>query len=199
MLEPGNEIAMPDGFLPDSGVEQKVKTMMAEAAPQAFPSPAKKPYPIVLAEVEHLTPLSQLLNAHRMAQGKADDQPAVAHYLFERIINHEALIFLALDDEKAPAPQGQGFLMLYPTYSAQSLMPVWILGELYVTPSARRQGVARSLIQEALALVHQRGDEGLILNIAQDNGAGRQLLTALGFQAQTGAAKYTYTFTYPTA
>lgn len=176
---------------------------MAEPASQAqtFPEGQQKaqarPYPIVLAEVEHLAPLSQLLNAHRVAQGQADNQPAVSHFLFERIINHEALIFLALEAEHAAQPQGKGFLMLYPAYSAQSLMPVWILGELYVAPEARRQGVGRSLLNEALTLVHQRGDQGLTLEIAQDNMAGRQFLSTMGFQQQSQLTHYCYTFSNP--
>jgi ribosomal protein S18 acetylase RimI-like enzyme len=169
-----------------------------QAFSQGHPQGRNNPYPIVLAEVEHLNPISELLNAHRVAQGKLDNQPAVAHFLFERIINHEALIFLALEDEHAAQPQGMGFLILYPTYFAQTLMPVWILGELYVTPVARRQGVARSLLNEALALVHQRGDQGLTLEVDQDNTAARQLLAAMGFQQQAQLAGYHYTFSNPT-
>lgn len=126
----------------------------------------RSPYPIVLAEVEHLEPLSQLLNAHRMVLGKPDEQPAVSHFLFERLINHEVLIFLALGDEQSM--QGKGFLSLYPTFSAQSLMPVWMLGELYIVPEARQQGLAQSLLQSALELIQQRGDEGIILNLSAE-------------------------------
>lgn len=168
---------------------------MAETASQTSIENRHQPYPIVLAEVEHLEPLSQLLNAHRVALGHADNQPAVSHYLFERLINHETLIFLALEDEHAASPQGKGFLMLYPTFSAQSLMPVWILGELYVTPEARRQGVATSLLQDALKLIQERGDEGFILNIPQGNQSARQFLEKSGFKHQSALQNYTFKFT----
>lgn len=147
-------------------VKQKGETVVTEPSSQLASCSNRSPYPIVLAEVEHLEPLSQLLNAHRMVLGKPDEQPAVSHFLFERLINHEVLIFLALEDEQSM--QGKGFLSLYPTFSAQSLMPVWILGELYVTPEARQQGVAKSLLQSALSLIQQRGDEGIIFNLSAE-------------------------------
>jgi GNAT superfamily N-acetyltransferase len=158
--------------------------------------PQTNPYRIVLAGVDQLEPLSQLLNAHRVAMGLPDNQPAVAHFLFERLINHESVIFMALNEQNdaISASLGQGFVQIYPTFSAHSLMPLWILGEVYVAPNARRQGLATALITQALDLVRQRGDEGLSLDIPLENRAGRQLLEGMGFVINPAITHYDYRF-----
>lgn len=178
-----------------SAFQRKANLTVTQAASH---TPQTQPYHIVLAEVENLTPLSHLLNDYRVALGLPNDQPSVAHYLFERLINHESVIFLALDAKTAELPaekqQGQGFLQMYPTFSSKSLMPVWILGEVYVAPKYRRQGLAQALINQALELLRQRGDEGLVTELPADNSAARHLYERMGFQHEPATAHYAYTF-----
>ena len=152
---------------------------------------------IVLAGVAHLEPLSQLLNAHRIEQGMPDNQPAVAHFLFERLINHEAVHFIALkaNAEEHAQPQGLGFIQLYPSFSSESLMPYWTVGALYVTPSVRQEGLGKALIAQALQLVRERGDEGLRAQLSTRETEARQLMQSMGFQVQSGIETYHYLLT----
>ena len=53
---------------------------------------------------------------------------------------------------------------------------------LAVAPAARRQGVARALVDAAGALAAKAGAETLWLEVAEDNTAARALYAAAGFQ-----------------
>ena len=59
----------------------------------------------------------------------------------------------------------------------------WVISNVVVRPDHRRRGIARRLMDAALALISARGGEGAILQVREDNeGAGR-LYAALGFRA----------------
>lgn len=54
---------------------------------------------------------------------------------------------------------------------------------LGVLPSMRRGGVARALLDAAIAAVAKDGVRALFLEVAEDNAAGRSLYDAAGFTA----------------
>jgi len=149
---------------------------------------------IVLGEVEHLGALADLMDQYRQFYGQPSNRPAAEQFLFERMINHESVIYLAQD---ASSAQVIGFLQLYPSFSSVSLMPVWILNDLYVSPAARRQGVARALIRAAIGLVHERGDKGLTLETMPDNLSAQALYESLGFQRDAHSLYYHYWLAQP--
>lgn len=149
---------------------------------------------IVLGEVEHLGVLADLMDQYRQFYGQASNRPAAEQFLFERMINHESVIYLAQD---ASSAQIVGFLQLYPSFSSVSLMPVWILNDLYVSPAARRQGVGRALIQAAIGLVRERGDKGLTLETMPDNHSAQALYESVGFQRDTHSLYYHYWLAQP--
>lgn len=137
---------------------------------------------IVLADVEDLKPLAELMDLYRVWYGQPSTLPAAEHFLFERMINHESVIYLARDTQKGRAA---GFLQLYPTFSSVSLAPVWTLNDLYVHADFRGQGIATALINEAKKLVRDREDKGLQLSTAHDNLNAQRLYEALGFKRDT--------------
>lgn len=142
---------------------------------------------IILAEVEHLDAVAGLLDQYRMFRGQASNLPAVRHFLFERMLNHESVIFLAQDKNSG---QAFGFLQLFPTFSSLALDAVWILSELFVIPDARGQGIARQLTLEAIDLVRKRQDRGLLLEIPPDNREARDLFESLDFAPDEAALHY---------
>jgi ribosomal protein S18 acetylase RimI-like enzyme len=144
---------------------------------------------IVLAEVEHLDAVAMLLDRYRMFRGQVSNLPAVRHFLFERMLNHESVIFLAQDKISG---QAFGFLQLFPTFSSLALDAVWILSELFVMPEVRGQGVASKLTLEAIDLVRKRQDRGLLLEIPPDNQEARELFESLGFAPDEAALHYVY-------
>lgn len=142
---------------------------------------------VIQAGVEHLEDLTLLFDAYRVWYGKPSNRPAANHYLFERIINHESMIYLALVDGKAA-----GFTQLYMTFSSIAMLPVWILNDLYVAPDYRQQGVGRALIRQAIDLVAERGDKGLQLETAPDNVNAQRLYEAMGFRPDSEFKHYVY-------
>lgn len=52
---------------------------------------------------------------------------------------------------------------------------------LYVRPAARRQGLARSLMQAAAQALRDEGRQYVVLSVDTPNAAGRSLYEALGF------------------
>ena len=135
---------------------------------------------IVYADVEHLDRLAPLFNDYRVWYGKPSDLPGSTHFLFERIINHESVIFLVLDGEQEGA-RAVGFAQLYMTFSSLGLQPVWVLNDLWVADGWRRKGIARLLVEKAQKLVTDREDKGLQLETAPGNTSAQALYKQLGF------------------
>lgn len=144
---------------------------------------------IVLGTVEHLSQLGELLDHYRVFYGQPSNRPAAEHFLFERIINHESVIYVALDEANG---QAAGFVQLYPGFSSVSLMPEWILSDVYVASSYRRQGIARALIREAMHMVGQREDKGLRLEMQPQNQPAQQLFESLGFVKDSQYVQYAW-------
>ena len=60
-----------------------------------------------------------------------------------------------------------------------------------VSPTSRRQGVARALIEALVSALRQRGSKQLTLEVRASNGPARQLYESLGF-LQVGLRKNYY-------
>jgi ribosomal-protein-alanine N-acetyltransferase len=62
---------------------------------------------------------------------------------------------------------------------------------LAVAPEQRRQGIARSLLEEALAEAGRRGATEIFLEVAENNAAARRLYASAGF-VQAGVRRDYY-------
>lgn len=145
---------------------------------------------ILLADVEQLDAAALLFDQYRQFYEQASNLPAARHFLFERIINKESLIYLAIEPGKQTAV---GFMQLYPSFSSLSMQAIWVLNDLYVLPAYRRKGVGRQLIETAKTLVRQRDDKGLALSTASDNQQAQSLYKSLDFEQDTKFWHYFWT------
>ena len=98
-------------------------------------------------------------------------------FLLERLQRGDAQLFIARDEQG----MAQGFTQLYPLQSSLSLAPSWLLSDLFVLPSARRQGVGEALMNAARAYAEASGACGLLLETAKTNLAGQALYERLGY------------------
>jgi ribosomal protein S18 acetylase RimI-like enzyme len=98
-------------------------------------------------------------------------------FLLERLERGDAQLFIARDEHG----MAQGFTQLYPLQSSLALAPAWLLSDLFVAPSARRQGVAEALMNTARAYAEASGACGLQLETAKTNLAGQALYERLGY------------------
>ena len=81
-------------------------------------------------------------------------------------------------DEGGPV----GFTQLFPSFSSVSLKRLWILNDLFVTPNARRAGVAKALLERARQYALDTRAKALVLSTEVDNKSAQRLYEALGWR-----------------
>ena len=114
--------------------------------------------------------------------------PATARrFLRERLKRGEAKIFLAMLDGEPV-----GFVQLYPTFTSIAMKKAWVLYDLFVSPAARKRGVAQALMKRAQKLGAQTGAAELVLETATTNRAAQRLYKKLGWTRDNGFMLYRY-------
>jgi GNAT superfamily N-acetyltransferase len=132
------------------------------------------------AGLEHLEVLTGLFDDYRQFYNQESDLPGARRFLEARLRGMDSVVLLAVPED-APAT-GVGFVQLYPSFSSVPMKPIWILNDLFVTPQARRAGVARSLLEAACDLTRSTGATRLRLSTAKDNEAAKALYLASGYR-----------------
>jgi GNAT superfamily N-acetyltransferase len=134
---------------------------------------------IEAATIDDLAELAQLFDAYRVFYKAASDPVRVDAFLHGLITHHRTHIFLARQTAGAPA---LGFVHLMPSLNTIAMRPIWLLEDLYVVPSARKQGVATALMRHAESFARQTGAERLTLATAHDNHDAQALYRNLGYE-----------------
>ena len=93
---------------------------------------------------------------------------------------------LALDNKGSAL----GFTQLYSSYCSVAAKPIWILYDLYVDSTARKNGVAKALMNRALLLARETGACRIDLETASDNIAAQALYESLGYERDQDFYKY---------
>ncbi|GAA4998146.1 GNAT family N-acetyltransferase [Pseudoluteimonas lycopersici] len=120
--------------------------------------------------------VAPLFDAYRSFYGQPSDVARADAFLRERHTRGESALLLAERDGDV-----LGFAHLYPLFSSVRTARLWLLNDLFVADSARRQGVARALLDAAAAFAHEQGAAGLMLETTRDNGPARALYRAAGW------------------
>ena len=125
------------------------------------------------ADIARVAPL---FDAYRSFYGQPSDIARADAFLRERLARGESTLLLAERDGEALA-----FTQLYPLFSSVRTARVWLLNDLFVADSARRQGVAHGLLDAAAAFAREQGAAGLMLETGRDNHPARALYRAAGW------------------
>ncbi len=144
------------------------------------------PFQVRQATVLDLDTLAPLFDGYRQFYGQPADLARAHDFLAERLRQHESLILLARDDHG----EGLGFTQLYPLFSSVRTVRTWLLNDLFVAPSARRQGVAAALLGAAAEHARALGAAGLSLSTARDNAPAQALYESLGWQRDRQFCEY---------
>ncbi len=144
---------------------------------------------IIQAGVRHIDLVAPLFDAYRVFYKQPSDIERARTFLRARIEHGESVIFVAVDQEGLGA-KAHGFIQLYPSFSSVSTQATWILNDLYVDESARRQGVGEALMNRARELAHTTGAKGLALSTAVDNVNAQALYESLGYKRDTAFHHY---------
>jgi ribosomal protein S18 acetylase RimI-like enzyme len=131
------------------------------------------------ASVADVEVLHGLVESYR-AFYKQEPNPKTLGYLTERLTNDEAIVFLAHEVADSIAT-AVGFTMIYPTFSTVSLSQIWLLNDLYVAETSRRQGVAQKLMDRAESEAKAAGATRLFLRTANDNVTAQALYEGRGW------------------
>jgi ribosomal protein S18 acetylase RimI-like enzyme len=135
------------------------------------------------AQVERIAPL---FDAYRRFYGLAPDPDLARRYLAARLERGESVVLLAQRTDG----EAVGFVQLYPTFSSLRAAPVFVLHDLFVVPGARRHGVARQLMEAAVATAREAGAVALSLQTARTNMAAQRLYESLGWKRDEEFVEY---------
>lgn len=135
-----------------------------------------------LADAGAIAPLFDL---YRQFYEQAPDGALASTFVHERLAREESVIFVAEDGGRL-----LGFTQLFPSFSSVRAVRIWVLNDLYVVREARRQGVARALLDAAAAFGRDSGAARLELETDHDNRTAQALYRHLGWEPYDGTLRF---------
>ena len=138
----------------------------------------RDPILVLPATHEDVAELTELFDAYRIFYKYPTDLTGSKEYVTAEIEEGATRFFIARYANGGPA---LGFTHLIPSCNTTAFRLIWYLEDLFVHPSARRQGVGESLIREAERFARETGAERLTLATAHDNLAAQALYIKMGY------------------
>ena len=132
---------------------------------------------IRLAEARDLDQLAELFDQYRQFYECPPDLGAAKNWIAENLERGRSTLFAADNGS-----QLLGFTQLYPALCSVDLVDYFVLYDLYVIETARRQGIARALMNAASDWAKVQGAARLDLETARDNAPGQALYRDLGYE-----------------
>ena len=130
---------------------------------------------ITRVKLKDLDRLASLFDAYRIFYNQESHLTNAKHFIKQRLIQKDSIIYMAYLDDKAV-----GFTQLYPLFSSVSMTTMYLLNDLYVDAKYINQGIGKALINRAKHLCQAESNKGLAIQTAQDNPA-QHLYEQLGF------------------
>lgn len=137
------------------------------------------------ATINDLDSLTELFDFYRLFYKQASDLKGAREFLKERLTKNESVIFIAYEDGKPV-----GFTQLFPSFSSVSMQKSLVLNDLYVKETARRKGVAKELINRAIALAKETKAKGILLETGKENVNAQKLYEMIGFTKESNYFYY---------
>ena len=142
------------------------------------------------ASQSDLEGLTILFDQYRQFYQCAPDLAAARNWLKENIEQGRSAIFVA--DSGGTL---LGFTELYPALCSVDLVDYFVLYDLFVVEAARRQGIARALMNAASDWAKAQGAARLDLETARDNIPGQALYRDLGYELDEVFLKFSLDLT----
>jgi GNAT superfamily N-acetyltransferase len=141
---------------------------------------------VTKVNAESVREVVSLFDAYRQFYSQQGDFEGARKFLAERLTRNESVILLASVNGRAV-----GFAQLYPSFSSLSMKRVWILNDLFVTLSARGQGVGTALLEECKRLAIETDAKELTLETMKTNFTAQHLYESLGWKRDEIFHRYT--------
>ena len=145
----------------------------------------------IFSELDAVVPL---FDAYRQFYNQASDLPGARAFLRDKFNHGESVIFLAWEGS-TPV----GFTQLFPSFSSVSMARTFVLNDLFVAPSHRRQGVGALLLDAAVAHGRALGAVRLSLTTNIANVTAQATYEARGWQRDQAFYAYHFVPTAPSA
>ena len=129
------------------------------------------------AQASDLHRVAQLFDQYRQFYQQPADLALAENFVAARFSNQESFILVSQD----AMAELVGFTQLYPTFCSVSAAPIYVLYDLFVVKSSRRQGVARALMTAAHLHAERTGAVRLELATARTNVQAQALYESLGW------------------
>ena len=129
--------------------------------------------------------IAPLFDLYRVFYQQPSDIALAHRFIDERLRHEQSVILLAELDGKAVA-----FTQLFPSFSSVRAGRAWILNDLYVEAPARRQGIARALLQAAADFARSDGAIRLELETDPDNYSAQTLYRHMGWKQYDGTLRF---------
>ena len=143
-----------------------------------------------LAAAPDLDQLADLFDQYRQFYQCSPDLGAAQAWLAENIEAGRSTIFAADNGSEL-----LGFTQLYPALCSVDLVDYFVLYDLFVVEAARRQGIARALMNAASDWAKAQGAARLDLETARDNYSGQALYRDLGYELDEVFLKFSLDLT----
>lgn len=128
------------------------------------------------ATFKDLHQLAVLFDEYRQFYGSSSNIKESFSFLKQRFENKESVIFIHIKDDVIT-----GFVLLYLGFSSLACSIYYILDDVYVTPTYRRQGSAKQLIDTAILFARHENALRISLETQKSNYQSHQLYEQMGF------------------
>lgn len=128
------------------------------------------------ATFEDMHQLAVLFDEYRQFYGSSSNIKESFSFLKQRFENKESVIFIHIKDDVIT-----GFVLLYLGFSSLACSIYYILDDVYVTPTYRRQGSAKQLIDTAILFARHENALRISLETQKSNYQSHQLYEQMGF------------------
>lgn len=125
---------------------------------------------------EDLEQLAVLFDEYRQFYGASANIKQSYQFLKHRFDNKESVIFIHVKDNVFT-----GFVLLYHAFSSVACETYYILDDVYVTPSYRKQGSAKQLIDTAILFARHENALRISLETQKNNIESHRLYEQMGF------------------
>ena len=135
--------------------------------------------------LDDLDTIAPLFDLYRSFYQQPSDLALARDFIALRLRRQESVILIAERDGTAVA-----FTQLFPSFSSVRAGRSWILNDLYVRADARRNGIARALLQAAADFARADGAIRLELETDPDNRSAQALYRHMGWEPYEGTLRF---------
>lgn len=169
---------------------------LASVFPWAFDFPSHLPGQVASGQAAHRTlrrarpedldEIARLFDLYRQFYQQPPDLAAARAFMAERLGSGDSVIFVA----EGEGGELMGFAQLYPAICSVAMRRYWVLYDLFVDSRARREGLARRLMEQARSHAAATNAARIDLETAVDNLPAQRLYKDLGYAREQQFFKY---------